>query len=66
MFRNWERYDSRNVEKHNGARIVHLDIYDLVKTEHNWTAQDYSNGLHHIHLKYHASNCHYKKCLHVI
>ena len=30
--------------------------YDWLKTEYHLTAQDYSNALHHINLKYHVGN----------
>ncbi len=56
MLRNWERYDSENAERNLSKTSTFGYIYDLLKTEHHLTVQDYSNGLHHINLNYHVGN----------
>jgi hypothetical protein len=63
MSRNWERYDSENAEEIE-ARLVHLNIYNFLKTEHHLTAQDYSNGLHYTNLEYNVGivKNHYEEC----
>jgi len=47
----------QRMQKEIEARLVQFGyIYDLLKTEHHLTVQDYSNGLHHINLNYHVGN----------